>query len=64
MKKTYQTPQIKVVIISQKVNLLGESKTVTSVSGGVFNETIKAGSGQARSRGFSAYDDEEEIDEY
>lgn len=62
MKKTYQIPQIKVVTIPQRVNLLSGSE-VTTVDGNVFSKKPQGGNGTARSRGFNGFDDEEDFDE-
>ena len=62
MKKTYQIPQIKVVTIPQRVNLLTGSQ-VDGYSGNVFNGKPQGGNGPSRSRGFNGFDDEEDFDE-
>ena len=51
MKKKYVKPQMEVVMINQRVNLLLNSYATTT-SGNVFNEQpITGSSGQGRSRG-------------
>jgi hypothetical protein len=62
MKKTYQIPQIKVVTIPQRVNLLTGSE-VKGYDGNVLNGKPRGGNGTARSRGFNGFDDEEDFDE-
>ena len=53
MKKLYEAPNLTVVNI-QVENLLG---TASNVDGNVFNGSIKAGSGPARSRDYDDWDD-------
>ena len=61
MKKNYQKPAMQVVNIKMRYQFLGGSGqyTVTNVNSNVFNEEIGRGTGNARSRGFSGWDDEE-----
>ena len=62
MKKNYLKPATRVVLLNTKVQLLTNSPyTVTKTSNNVgFVEGISAGSGDARSRSFDAWGDEEE----
>ena len=58
MKKTYFKPEFKVVKLQSRTSLLvGSGGGVSSVGGNVFNTEVKAGNGNARSRG--DWEDEE-----
>ena len=56
MKKEYMKPQVEVVKVNIKSQLLAGSPYATSVDGNVFEGTISGGSGGGRSRG---YDDDD-----
>ena len=51
MKKRYVKPQMEVVMINQRVNLLLNSYATTTSGNGGFNPVITGSDGQGRSRG-------------
>ena len=62
MKKNYQKPATRVVLLNTRVQLLSNSPaTVTTNSNNAgLNEVISGGSGTARARSFDAWGDDDE----
>lgn len=54
MKKRYVKPQMEVVMISQRENLLGANE----VDGNLFSGSITRGSGEGRSRDYDMDDED------
>jgi hypothetical protein len=61
MKKNYQKPATRVVLLNTRVQLLTNSNTVKSNSNNAgLNEVISGGNGTARARSFDAWGDDDE----
>ena len=61
-KKDYQKPHMEAVKLNIQATILSGSPVRYISSGGIFNEEVTGGSGTARSREFSAFDDEEDYE--
>jgi len=64
MKKNYQKPELKTVVVNTSRLLNASDLTVNTIGGGVFSSTIGAGDGSGnsapRSRSGSVWGDDEE----